>query len=56
MEMPYTRNYLVYFIVITLDEMHSSTVLSLLVLFFVKPQLLLVGVGEIDERDQSAPV
>ena len=44
--------YLIY-IVIALDEMHSSAALSVLVLFFVKSQL--VGVGESDKRDQSAP-
>ena len=40
-------------IAIALDEMHSSAVLSLLVFFFAKSQL--VGAGASVERDQSAP-
>ena len=43
----------IHIIVIAPDEMHSSAVLSLLCLFFVKSQL--VGVGASVERDQSAP-
>ena len=40
-------------IVVALDEMHSSTVLSLLVFFFSRQ--VAVGVDESDERDQTAP-
>ena len=39
-------------IVIALDEMHSSAVLSLFGLFFCQVP---VGVGESDARDESAP-
>ena len=39
-------------IVIALDGMHSSAVLSLFCLFFCE---VAVGVGGSDERDQSAP-
>ena len=43
--------YIHLYIVIALDEMHSSALLSLLVFFCD----IAVGVGESVERDQSAP-
>ena len=44
--------YSIIIIVIALDEMHSSAVLSLFGLFFCQVP---VGVGESDARDESAP-
>ena len=45
--------YSIIIIVIALDEMHSSAVLSFFGLFFC--QVVAVGVGESDARDESAP-
>ena len=47
-----TKSTNVYYIVIALDKMHSSAVLSLFGFFFCQ---VAVGVVEIDARDESAP-